>query len=199
MPRLLLVRHGQSLWNAQGRWQGQADPPLTELGEQQARAAVDTLSQFGIETIVTSALQRAMRTGDLLAQGLGLAEPRREPMLNERSAGEWSGFTRAEIEQQWPGYLASGQRPPGYENDDELLPRVLEGLAVVNAMPGGQKAAVAHGGVVYVLEEHFGYEFAHLANLGARWVEFDDAGTVTGLGERVPLLTDDVATTPNHI
>ena len=199
MSRLLLVRHGQSVWNAQGRWQGQADPPLTELGERQASAAVAALSAYGIETIITSALQRAMRTGDLLAEGLGLDEPTREPLLNERSAGEWSGFTKTEIEQQWPGYLASGKRPPGYEGDADLLPRVFAGLAAVNEMPGAQKAAVAHGGVVYVLEEHFGFDFAHLSNLGARWVEFADDETVKGLGERVALLDEAVATTPDQI
>src|SRR5262245_20577361 len=61
MPtRILLVRHGQSEWNAAGRWQGQQDPPLTELGRRQARAAAETIG--AIEAVFASDLQRALET-----------------------------------------------------------------------------------------------------------------------------------------
>ncbi len=60
MPsRLLLVRHGQSEWNAAGRWQGQADPPLTDLGRAQARAAARAIG--GVDAVFASDLQRARR------------------------------------------------------------------------------------------------------------------------------------------
>src|SRR5213078_4235821 len=67
---LLLVRHGQSEWNADGRWQGQADPPLSALGEQQAVAATNRLD--GVHAVWASDLVRARRTAELMAGELGV-------------------------------------------------------------------------------------------------------------------------------
>ena len=103
MTRMLLVRHGQSEWNALGRWQGQADPPLSALGREQARSAVARLG--AVDLIVASDLDRALTTAAIMAEGLGVGPVMVEPRLRERSAGEWSGLTRAEIDEQWPGYL----------------------------------------------------------------------------------------------
>lgn len=199
VKRLLLIRHGQSEWNAQGRWQGQADPPLTTKGRQQATQAAETLMGYDIASMTTSALERARVTGELLAKGLGLAAPAIEPLLNERSAGEWSGLTKSEIEDRYPGFLATGKRPPGYEMDDELLPRVTRGLLAVSATAPDDApiAVVAHGGVMYVLEEHFGFGFNRLSNLGARWIYVD--GQAISLGDRVELLDAADSTTPDQI
>ncbi len=103
MTRLLLIRHGQSEWNADGRWQGQADPPLTDLGRHQARHAARNLG--GGEAIVASDLQRASATALIISAELGVGPVVLEPDLRERDAGEWSGLTRVEIERDWPGYL----------------------------------------------------------------------------------------------
>src|SRR3954454_17144605 len=92
---LLLVRHGQSVWNADGRWQGQADPPLSALGEQQAVEAANRLD--GIDAVGTSDLVRHARTADLLAHELGV-DVVVDARWRERHAGEWQGHTRAEIE-----------------------------------------------------------------------------------------------------
>lgn len=198
MKRLLLIRHGQSEWNAQGRWQGQADPPLSALGRQQAHRAVDRLREFGFQAMATSALERARVTGELIASGLELDPPTIEPLLNERSAGEWSGLTKAEIEVAYPGYLSSGERPAGYESDDELLPRVKSGLLSVAASLDVEAApVVAHGGVIYVLEQAMGFGFEHISNLGSRWVHID--GDEISLGERVELLAVNETTTPDQI
>lgn len=198
MKRLLLIRHGQSVWNAQGRWQGQADPPLSTLGRQQAQGAVAALRHFEFSAVATSALERARVTGETIAEGLELPVPAIEPLLNERSAGEWSGLTKAEIEVAYPGFLASGQRPSGYEPDEDLLPRVTSGLhAVADRFDADEIAVVAHGGVIYVLEESMGLGFAHISNLGARWVHVDN-GTLS-LGDRVTLLDTDQITTPDQI
>jgi len=101
VTRMLLARHGQSEWNALGRWQGQADPPLSELGRQQARAAADRLGT--VDAIVSSDLERALATAAIIAEVLGVGPVLVEPRLRERSAGEWSGLTRDEIEADWPG------------------------------------------------------------------------------------------------
>ncbi|MBA2326593.1 MAG: histidine phosphatase family protein, partial [Actinobacteria bacterium] len=70
--RLFLVRHGESTWNADGRWQGQADPPLSALGEEQACDAAARLAAGGFSRVVASDLQRARRTAEILAEALGL-------------------------------------------------------------------------------------------------------------------------------
>lgn len=198
MKRVLLIRHGQSEWNALGRWQGQADPPLTALGEQQAKSAVAALSEFGIESMATSALERANRTGALIAEGLGLPEPLVDVRLNERSAGEWSGLTKAEIEEAWPGYLANRDRPPNYEADEVLLPRITEGITEVALGLAGQTSAiVAHGGVIYMLESSRGRPFERISNLGSLWLEVTEEQIV--LRERVELISDSEATVPDQI
>src|SRR5687767_11323336 len=98
MPtRVLLVRHGQSEWNATGRWQGQADPPLTDLGRRQARSAAAALGT--VDAVFASDLQRASETALIIAGELGVGPVVVDPDLRERDAGEWSGLTRVEIEE----------------------------------------------------------------------------------------------------
>jgi probable phosphoglycerate mutase len=197
--RLLLLRHGQSEWNALGRWQGQADPPLSDLGWQQARLAAAALGT--VDAIVSSDLQRATGTAMVLSEALGVGPVVIEPDLRERDAGEWSGLTRAEIDDRWPGYLGEGRRPPSWEPDDALVARVLAGLRRAAALvPGGEVLVVTHGGVIYSLEAHLGIERAgYLANVGGRWIAVD--GERIDPGERVVLIegNDDMVTVPRVI
>ena len=104
MTRILLVRHGESTWNADGRWQGQADPPLSDLGRSQAAEAA--LRVGTVDAIVTSDLQRAADTGVILARLLGVDHVATEWRLRERDAGPLSGLTRAEVHARFPGLLA---------------------------------------------------------------------------------------------
>jgi broad specificity phosphatase PhoE len=202
MPsRLLLVRHGQSEWNAVGRWQGQADPPLTDLGRAQARAAARAIG--GVDAVFASDLQRARETADVISEWLGVGPVITDPGLRERDAGEWSGLTRDEIHEHYPGYLpedrhltfapgreADLRRPPGWETDAEVLARVLAAIHRAHLVVGdGDALVVTHGGVIYVLEGHLGEGFARLANGAGRWIVVD--GDVLTLGERVLLVTDD--------
>ena len=122
MTRLLLVRHGQSEWNALGKWQGQADSPLTDTGRQQARKAGSSVGKF--DAIFSSDLQRAAETAVIISEILGIGPVLVESGLQERCAGLWQGLTREEIEKGWPGALISGERPEGYESDDQVLFRV---------------------------------------------------------------------------
>ncbi len=189
--KLLLVRHGQSEWNAQGRWQGQADPPLTELGRQQARLASQSLGSF--DAVVASPLLRASETAAIISAQMGVGPVVTVEDLKERSAGEWSGLTRAEIEDQYPGYLSDGKRPPGYELDPELSDRVRGALRDIEDNVGGDTAlVVCHGGVIYVLEEELGEQWQRLPNLGARWIDIHN-GRIR-LGERVTLVDENVST-----
>lgn len=186
MSRLLLVRHGESTWNAAGRWQGQADPPLSRRGERQAAAAVAAVPG-GYEEIVASDLRRAHRTAELLAAGLDLPL-RVDPRLRERTLGPWQGLTRAEIEDGWPGMLADGRRPDGYEPDDRLADRALAALRELTVAT----IVVTHGGLIRAVEGSIGIPVARMPNLAAR--ELRVRGTGFDAGARVELVPDgDVA------
>lgn len=222
MTRVLLVRHGQSEWNADGRWQGQADPALTDLGRHQALHASRSLGV--VDAIVASDLQRAAETAAIISQELGVGPVVLDQGLRERDAGEWSGLTRAEIERDWPGYLGpppavEGQhggatepastaaretdderrRPPGWEHDDHLLERATAALARVHHLaPDGEVIVVTHGGLVYALEGMLGATFTRLPNLGGRWMDVGPEGPIS-LGDRVILVDPDELTVPTQI
>lgn len=189
---LLLVRHGESTWNAVRRWQGQADPPLTERGEDQARLAIDALAAIGpFEVVVTSTLVRAARTGDLLAAGLGVASVHRHAGLVERHAGPWQGLTRFEIDDRWPGYLDDDRRPEGYELDPSVVERsALALVEIAAAYTGRSVLVVTHGGVVNALERDRGESWKRLDNLEGRWFQSDGADLVP-VGDRVRLTSWD--------
>jgi probable phosphoglycerate mutase len=209
MTRILLVRHGESEWNADGRWQGQADPPLTDLGRQQAAAAARSIG--AVDAIAASDLERARITAEIIAEHLGVGPVSVDPGLRERDAGEWSGLTRAQIHRDWPGYLpddpvrpSSGadapSRPPSWEPDEQLLARALTGLHRLAEQVGdGDAVAVTHGGVIYAIEAHLGEPWLRLANLGARWLSID--GGRLELGPRLVLVDahEVTVTTPGQI
>ena len=189
VTRLMVIRHGQPEWNAAGRWPGRADPPLTIEGRRQAAAAARVLGSF--DAIVSSPLQRAAETAAIIVEHLGIGPVLTEPDLMERDAGEWQGLTRAEIEMPWPGFLEHGQRPPAYEPDDVMLVRVLGALGRIADRAketDGEILVVAHGGVVYTLEEACGDPWRRIPNLGGRWFEMTD-GHLT-VGPRVDLISD---------
>ena len=194
MTRFLIVRHGQSEWNADGRWQGQADPPLTDLGREQAARAARSLG--GFDAIFASPLDRAATTAAIISEELGIGPVVHMPGLMERDAGEWSGLTRKIIDERFPGYLDQHRRPPGWESDEAVEARVMGALErMAEQHRGGTVLVVAHGGVVYALEAILGAPFERLANLGARWLVLtDDAWTH---GERVHLITSE--TVPDQI
>jgi probable phosphoglycerate mutase len=195
--RVLVVRHGQSEWNALGRWQGQADPPLSDLGRVQAREAARALG--AVDAVWASDLLRAAETATIIADHLGVGPVVVDPDLRERDAGEFSGLTRGEIEDRYPGYLDDGRRPPGWEPDASLVERALRALrGIAEAVPGGDVVAVAHGGLVYAVEQHLGEPFARLANTEGRWFEVGP-GAAVRLGERVLLSAPEDTTVPNQI
>ena len=80
MTRLLLIRHGQSEWNALGKWQGQADPPLTGTGRQQAQKAGPVVGKF--DAIFSSGLQRATETAVIISEIIGVGPVLMEPNLH---------------------------------------------------------------------------------------------------------------------
>lgn len=196
MARLLLVRHGESEWNATGRWQGWADPPLTELGLRQAKSAARGVG--AVDAIVASDLQRASGTAEVISAEIGIGPVLPAPALRERDAGPWEGLTRRQIEAQWPGWLERGERPEGYEDDEALLARVLPALLALEAA-GDAVLVVTHGGVIGAVDRHLDQPHARTPNLGGRVVEV--AGGRMAPGE-VLLLVDEhdvTVTTPPEV
>jgi broad specificity phosphatase PhoE len=190
--RLLLARHGESEWNAEGRWQGRADPPLSGTGRKQAALAVDRIGT--VDAIVSSTLQRALETATIISEGIGVGPVVLVPELIERDAGEWQGLTRVEIEAAYPGYLDSHRRPPRYELDEPLVVRVLAALdAVCAEVPGDELLVVTHGGVINALERHLGLEWQRVPNLGGRWFAWKDGEL--HLGDRIELIDHEAITT----
>jgi glucosyl-3-phosphoglycerate phosphatase len=185
--RLLLIRHGQSTWNAEQRWQGHADPPLSPLGEQQAREAGRRLKDEAgpVSTIVASDLGRAHTTARLLAGELGL-DPEGivlEPGLRERDVGDWSGLTRAEIEERWPGKIEAWRNGdnsaiPGGEGD--ITPRIAPVVERLAAEANGTTIAVTHGGVVHAVERYLEIELVRTGNLCGRWVHWEGGKLLPG-------------------
>lgn len=199
VTRILLLRHGQSEWNAQGLWQGQADPPLSDLGRQQAQHAAGALDGDGHEFRVAFAsdLQRAAVTAEIIAAQLGL-EVRAEPALRERHVGSWQGLTRDEIEQRWPGWLDERRRPGDFEADEMVLARTRAAIdAMHSAGSGGTVLAVCHGGIIFSVERSLDAPYEHLPNLSGRWLNVSADGTWE-LGERVTLVDDDELTVPRQ-
>lgn len=192
MTRILLVRHGQSEWNAQGRWQGHADPPLSDLGRQQAFSAAQRVGS--VDVIVASDLQRALHTAHIIAEQIGVGPVIVEPLFRERDAGEWSGLTRAEIDERYPGYLEQRRRPDSIESDESLRARTAEALAnVEREYRGAEVLVIAHGGLVYELEREQGLPFERLANLAGRSLVHH--GDHVQLLERIVLVDDEHITT----
>jgi broad specificity phosphatase PhoE len=178
MVRLLLVRHGQSTWNAERRWQGHADPPLTELGRHQAKVAAESVGN--VDRVVSSDLARARETAEIVADQAGGGPVEVTEALRERAAGPWTGLTRDQIEQQWPGALASGDHPPGFENDDAILARALPALAALDDPDRDTVLVVTHGGLIGAVERHLGAQHRRTPNLGGRVVALVDGGIVLG-------------------
>ena len=193
---MLLVRHGQSEWNADGRWQGRADPPLTDLGRLQAFHAAARVG--AVDVICASPLVRALHTARIISEQIGVGPVVVEPDLAERDAGEWQGLTRPQIEEAWPGYLDSGHRPPGYEGHDRLLVRAHAALdRIVAEYAGADILVITHGGLIGALEDEAGLAWERLANLAGRWTTHQGGQLV--LGDRLVLVDHDELTVPSQI
>ena len=107
---LLIVRHGESVANAEGRMQGQRDYALSALGERQATSLARFLKASGLsfDAAYTSPLTRARATAQLLTSALGLEDAEIAAELSELHAGELQGLTQAEIAERFPGFLQRG-------------------------------------------------------------------------------------------
>lgn len=155
--RLLLARHGQTVWNAERRFQGSTDVALSPLGLEQARALGVALRRFRLAAAYVSPFRRAVETAEIALAGTGVPLVPLDD-LRELSLGEWEGCTVDEISGQegdpYRAWIAAPLDcpPPGGEPLDAVSARVrgaMDRIAAAHA-PGDDVAVIAHGGVISV-------------------------------------------------
>ncbi|NJL92928.1 MAG: histidine phosphatase family protein [Anaerolineae bacterium] len=155
LTRLTLVRHGETTWNADGRWQGWAPAPLSERGWTQAQETAEALRAAGLQRIVSSDLRRTRQTAETINALLNLpiAFDRR---LREIDVGNWQGLTHSEIleldpenHRLWEDSDRDARRFPDGESFQDLQMRVVEALRDLATLhPGAHLLIMTHGGVI---------------------------------------------------
>jgi len=131
MTRIVLIRHGETDWNVEGRYQGQANPGLNERGIEQSHCLARELSSVGIDLIVTSPLQRAFQTAKIIASHLNIPVYE-EPDLMEIHQGNWQTLLRWEIEALYPDLFSRWESkpwevtPPSGEHLNQVKNRVYK-------------------------------------------------------------------------
>jgi len=152
---ILLARHGETDWNAVGRWQGHTDRALTERGRRQAVELAERLANANIDAVYSSDLLRAVETAEPVAKRLGLPL-QTLPELREVDVGTWAGLTRDEVAERFPdGFRRWSEWQTGWENGetyDEMGKRVVGAiLKLADEHQGGRILVVSHGGSIRAL------------------------------------------------
>jgi probable phosphoglycerate mutase len=136
MTELLLVRHGETDWNAEGKLQGHTDRPLNDYGRRQAQALAERLAGDSIDAVYASDLSRARETAEILGEKLGLPVLV-DPDLREKNWGNWEGLTSDErLHIEFEGETSEAHR-------DRTLNAVQR---IVERHPDGRVVVVTHGG-----------------------------------------------------
>ncbi len=186
--RFLVIRHGQSLWNVEQRWQGRADIDLSEHGLAQARAAAAKLG--GFDFIASSTLRRALDTATIIAEHHGVGPVHADERLCETHVGPWEGLTVQEIEANWPGYLAARRKPDGFESDDSIMDRMSSALIELSQhCDGGTGMIVSHSGVIRTMRHLLEVPNPRLANLSGSWF-FVHADDTVSAGDIVTVIDE---------
>lgn len=185
ITKILFVRHGQTDWNVERKWQGHADIPLNDTGKAQAAALAKRLQEWPIAAIVTSDLQRCIQTAQPIGKTVGL-EPIPDPIWRERNVGAFSGMTGEEAKEAFPEIWAAAKRgmvdPPDGEGYVDLRKRGYAAYEkVVADYPGEMIVVVSHGGLLHTLiaqlieipEDKYG-RISKRGNTGLSIVEVSD-------------------------
>ena len=161
MTHLLLIRHGETDWNREGRFMGRTDLPLNLDGLAQAETAASSLRGQKVEAVYTSDLQRARQTAEIVARAVG-APLLPDARLREIDQGEWEGELFSRIREAYADLLARRRREPldthapGGESIREIQARILPLLdEIARRHPRGRVAIVSHGVTLAVMKVHF--------------------------------------------
>lgn len=168
---LVLLRHGQTDWNAERRFQGRSDIPLNEIGVAQAKAAGRSLARHRFDVVYASPLTRARHTAELVCPD---TEIRTDPRLMEIDVGTWAGLTWDEIIARMPSYeakYANGvdfRRSPSGETLAEVVARGLPAVEEIAGNHAGQSVLIVSHGLLLnrVLHAMLGLQGRVLGGLG---------------------------------
>jgi probable phosphoglycerate mutase len=194
---LILLRHGQTAWNAEGRAQGHTDVPLDDVGRAQAAATAPVMAALAPVFVRSSDLVRAAETAELVAAACGLPVAR-DPRLREYDVGERSGLTIAEFAAALPaeharwaaagGSFENADAVSGAESTSDVLARMLPALrsALSDLAPGETGVVVGHGAALRVgLLALLGWDGSASSSLRALdncgWATVDDSALGGGL------------------
>jgi 2,3-bisphosphoglycerate-dependent phosphoglycerate mutase len=147
---IVLVRHGETDWNRERRYQGHADQPLNDQGREQARRLAELLRDESLSAVYTSPLRRASETASIIGRSLGL-EPVELEALREIDVGEWQGLTVDEVRSRFPEHADVDWRSgwSGGESHDELGARVVPALVGLERFHRGERVlGVTHAGPI---------------------------------------------------
>ncbi|MBN1332770.1 MAG: histidine phosphatase family protein [Synergistales bacterium] len=191
--KLFCVRHGETDWNLEGRFQGRMDIPLNGRGVEQAKAVGKLLSHIRLDSIWSSHLSRARDTAEIIALHHGLSVIT-SPGISEISHGKWEGRKAEEIEELWPGMLEQWHKyphtvtMPDGESLGHVLQRSVRAIDEICRDSSGNVAVVSHDAVLKALLCYWmGCPLAsfwrfQLANCSITVVELEDRGI------RIPLM-----------
>ena len=160
-----MARHGQTAYNAEGRFQGTLDVPLDEVGVAQAHALAEITRDHGIVALWTSPLPRAQQTAEVVGAALGL-QPQPDTRFAEHHTGTWTDRLKSDVETEdpatWAAYLRGGADWgfPGGEGFEAFMERVIDGLAAVEQTGRLPALVVCHRGVIRAAQSH-----AHIRGL----------------------------------
>lgn len=175
MCNVLLVRHGQSVWNRRRRWQGSLDSPLTAAGRDQALTVAKDLSELvPFDSVRSSDLGRAVTTARIITERLGLEPPATDRRWREADAGEWQGRLVVEIERDWPGWLAAHRRPPSFEPAAHVVDRATE---AIHEFGPGRHLVITHSGVIRMLVGAYTGIDRRIPNAAGVWIGLTDTDT----------------------
>ena len=156
MTTLYIIRHGETDDNKSGRYQGQTDTHLNEVGREQSRCVAARMASLQLDAIYTSDLARASESAEIIAAGLN-QDVIQDARLREIHVGRLAGLSVPEIAEHLPDFYARWEQDhdialPDGESPYQVQERVLEAIAAIRAQhPEGHVAVVTHGGVIKLI------------------------------------------------
>lgn len=157
---VFLIRHGETAWHAEGRVLGQRDIPLSQPGIAQAEEAAAALRGVKMAEVLSSPLQRAIQTAEIIGQDTGI-QIARDPRLIDFQLGKWTGMTYADVakNEEYQRFVQQpeSERIPGGESLDDIRRRAVAAVdqALRDNATGDALAIVTHAGIIRVLITHY--------------------------------------------
>jgi broad specificity phosphatase PhoE len=171
--RILLIRHGETDWNATLKYQGHNTTPLNQQGREQAERVGKRLAAYPVAAIYTSDIVRAAETAQIIGEYVGM-QPIVAAKMREIDVGKWEGLTPDDLYRQYPEHMAEFDRDPantvrlGGESYAQVQVRALEGLAEISAAHAQDDVVVvvSHGGTIRAMIcDIIGLELRHFGRL----------------------------------